>query len=223
MHDSTPCSLLTPSDAECPKGLGAAGWLVALALVGGLAVSAGVRFVRGADADFFHFYEAGLAVRSGTDLYQSGSGGYIYPPLPAILFAPLTLLDRPTSILVWTVMNAAMILGAGWILARETTRRFGLTPAWGVGWVLALGLLVGADKISSLLKQGQTDAATFLLLAVALWRQRTHPTQTGLALGLAFNIKYQAVVFLHTSSCAGDSRRRPRCSRAPSRACWRGA
>src|SRR5258706_4440666 len=42
--------------------------------------------------DFEHFYYAARAMRDGSDLYASGVHGYIYPPLIAFLFMPLTWL-----------------------------------------------------------------------------------------------------------------------------------
>src|SRR5258708_505657 len=40
-------------------------------------------------SDFRHFYAAAVAMSQGTDLYKSGTGGYVYPPLLAFLYTPL--------------------------------------------------------------------------------------------------------------------------------------
>jgi hypothetical protein len=171
-------------------------WLVVLALLGGLGGAAAGAFARGTDGDFVHFYEAAKAVRTGTDLYESGSRGYIYPPLPAIVMAPLSLVPQATAAVVWTGLNVLFVVAGGWLLARETLRRLDPHAAWCTACILALGLVINADKLRAVLALGQTDALTFFLLALALTCQDRRPGLCGLALGLAFNIKYQAVVFI---------------------------
>src|SRR5262249_25334670 len=101
----------------------------------------------------------------------------------------------PASI-AWTVFNAVMVVLAGWVLARETARRFDLSLEWSAAFMLACGLLLNADKVRAVLSLGQTDALTLLVLVLALAWQTRLPVLAGVLLGLAFNIKYQAVIFL---------------------------
>ncbi|MFO0858041.1 MAG: glycosyltransferase family 87 protein [Phycisphaerales bacterium] len=196
------------------------------------AVSSAKRFATDENylGDFVHFYEASRAVWNGTDLYDSGTRGYIYPPLFAIVTAPMALLSRQTAGAMWTCVNFAMIAATVAMLAREAMIRFGFgrsgekstsgesvnessfenprgfgfsglfsKPTYFatlVAMTCAMGLLLNVDKVRAVLSLGQTDALVLLLLSVALCVQRRVPIVTGICLGLAFNIKYQAVIFL---------------------------
>src|SRR5262249_36278166 len=160
--------------------------------VGSLATQAAVAFGRGTEGDFIHFYEAARAVRVGACPYDAGSRGYIYPPLFAIFLTPLTFLGLAPASIAWTVFNAVMVVLAGWVLARETARRFDLSLEWSAAFMLACGLLLNADKVRAVLSLGQTDALTLLVLVLALAWQTRRPVLAGVLLGLAFNIKYQA-------------------------------
>lgn len=179
--------------------------------------------------DFIHFYEAAKAVMNGTDLYDSGTRGYIYPPLFAIVTAPMSFLSRQAAGALWTCANFVLIVATVMMLAREVLKRFGacdtqahqqaasepsnnfalstefnLSSLWSqpsrfaalLAMTCALGVLLNVDKVRAVLSLGQTDALTLFLLTSALCLQRKFPIISGLCLGLAFNIKYQAVIFL---------------------------
>lgn len=185
--------------------------------------------------DFVHFHEAARAVRNGTDLYESGTRGYIYPPLFAVLTSPMALVSRQAAGAVWSCVNFVMIAGTIVMLAREVLVRFGMSSENGaistekqslvggtgarefgasseigfgtlvtrptqlaalVAVTCAMGLLLNVDKVRAVLSLGQTDALVLLLVTLALCVQRRLPIASGICLGLAFNIKYQAVIFL---------------------------
>ncbi len=198
--------------------------------------------------DFIHFYEAAKAVWNGTDLYDSGTRGYIYPPLFAIVTSPMAVVSRQAAGAVWTCLNCVLIVGTIAMLAREVLIRLraplvarsdsmhgsddkpasstpGLSESSSEGpgkparvgalefefsslWstpshigalfavTCALGVLLNVDKVRAVLSLGQTDALTLCLLTLALCVQRRWPVVSGVCLGIAFNIKYQAVIFL---------------------------
>lgn len=153
-------------------------------------------FVTGT-GDFEHFYRAGIAMRSGADLYASGSGGYIYPPLVAFLFMPLTLLSVQDAALVMLFANLALGLACAWLAAAEVLRRFRLGHASAdVIVVAAVATLLVATRLRSEFQMWQTDVAMMLLLVLALrWLDRK-PQLAGLALGMAVCIKYMPILYL---------------------------
>ena len=69
-----------------------------------------MRRVGGPTGDFVHFYDAARAMVHGEDLYSSGRGGYIYPPLLAFLYTPLAGLSETTAATVLLVVNMSLLL-----------------------------------------------------------------------------------------------------------------
>ena len=153
-------------------------------------------FVTGS-GDFEHFYRAAEALRSGGDLYASGARGYIYPPLVAFLFMPLTLLSVQGAALAMLVINLVMGLACAWLAAAEVLRRFRLgSAAADVIVVAAVATLLVATRLRSEFQMWQTDVAMMLLLVLALrWLDR-NPQLAGLALGMAVCIKYMPILYL---------------------------
>ncbi len=157
----------------------------------------GFLFTRGKYQDWYHLYHGIYAVMHGTDPYQSGMQGYIYPPFFAVVFAPLGLLSQGTSGFVFAIMSGVMMLAALWLIARETCRLLGLgEQSWRV-WTIALaGLLFNADKLRAVLYSGQSDHLVMLLLASGFALVRRWPFLAGLCVGLASVVKYQSLIFL---------------------------
>ena len=153
-------------------------------------------FVTGS-GDFEHFYLAGEALRQGTDLYASGANGYIYPPLVAFLFMPLTLLTVHDAAFAMLAVNLAMGLACAWFAAAEVLRRFRLAHAPAdVIVVAAVATLLVATRLRSEFQMWQTDVAMMLLLVLALrWLDR-RPQLAGIALGMAVCIKYMPILYL---------------------------
>lgn len=153
-------------------------------------------FVTGC-GDFEHFYRAAKAMREGLDPYTSGVGGYIYPPLIAFLFMPLTLVSVQAAAFIMLALNMALALMCTVIACKEAMRRFSIEKPLGeLLAVVALTTVLAAPRLRSELQMWQTNlpmlAATLLALC---WLDR-RPQWAGLMLGLAVNIKYLPLVYL---------------------------
>ena len=156
---------------------------VALAIVlAAAAVRMGVlalRFGReSVQADFSAFYTAGQAARAGLSPYWNApdrvpplwdgvslyeTSRFLYPPLAASLFAPLTLLGYATAKHAWMALTLAAMAGAMVVLGRALARR--PTPEA----VLALAAFACLFQPVVLhLERGQVDALTLLAIALAL-------------------------------------------------------
>lgn len=173
-------------------------WGINLAVIGVFAFLAASRFWRGAGFGDFHvFHDAFLAVFSGENIYESGVKGYIYPPLFAVLFAPLGLLSREHAGAVFAVINAGLVLLCLWLSASEVIRRFrARDSAATLPAVMLVALAVFGDKLRIELSLGQTDMLILACLLLALrWLDR-RPILAGVMLGLAGNLKYQSLVVL---------------------------
>lgn len=174
-------------------------WCLFGALWAGLIIGPATRFVfREAEGDFIHFYEAGRAVLEGTDLYESGRGGYIYPPAPALLMAPLALVSMAIAGGVWVVIAGLMLAASLVLVVREMIRRVG-GPSVDTALLPVASLIttvVLADKIRGDLRLGQTDAVVLLAIVLALVWAARRPLLAGLALGLGGLVKYQTIAFI---------------------------
>ncbi len=172
-------------------------WVVAVHRIDGqpFAGFAGV-FVTGC-GDFEHFYLAAQAMREGRDIYASGVHGYIYPPLIAFLFMPLTLFPVKTAALIMLVLNIALGLGCAWIASAEAIRRFQIAASpHKVVLVVAVTLLLSATKLRSEFQMWQTNVLMMFAMLLALRFLDARPRLAGLLLGAAVNIKYLPLVFL---------------------------
>jgi len=147
--------------------------------------------------DFEHFYLGAKALRDGTDLYVSGVRGYIYPPLIAFLFTPLTFFSVQTAAWIMLVVNMALGLVCTWVLSSEVVRRLDIGATFErVIVVMALTTLLAAPKLRSELQMWQTNILLMTALVLALRALDARPWLAGLLLGLAFNIKYLPILFL---------------------------
>ncbi len=187
-------------NAEQPERAGLARALTGalILILAFLAYGAAARFLRAdGQGDFPVFHDAFRAVLDGADLYASGRGGYIYPPLFAVVFAPLGLLSQGHAAVVWTVLNAGLIFACLWITANEITRRFdakidkAVVPV-----VMLITFAVFADKLRSELRLGQTDMLVLLGMMLSLRWLDKRPILSGIVLGFIGHIKYQSLVVL---------------------------
>ena len=172
-------------------------WVVVSHRIGGTPYSGFASvFVTGC-GDFEHFYHGARALRDGADLYASGVRGYIYPPLLAFLFMPLTAFSVQTAAWIMLVVNLGLGLMCAWVMAGETLRRLDIedTPAR-VAAVAALATLFAATKLRSEFQMWQTNILLMAALVLALRFLDGRPRLAGLLLGLAFDIKYLPIVFL---------------------------
>ena len=172
-------------------------WVVVSHRVGGAPYSGFASvFVTGC-GDFEHFYYGARALRDGTDLYASGVRGYIYPPLLAFLFVPLTAFSVQTAAWIMLVVNLGLGLMCAWVMAGETLRRLDVEATTArVAAVAALATLFAATKLRSEFQMWQTNILLMAALVLALRFLDSRPRLAGLLLGLAFDIKYLPIVFL---------------------------
>jgi len=129
-------------------------------------------------ADFSAFYTAGQAARAGLSPYWTApdhdpalwdgvslyhTSRFLYPPLAASLFAPLTWLGYATAKHVWMMLTLAALAIAMGVLARALRWRPTIETALGLA---AFGCLF--QPLVLHLERGQVDAITLLLVALAL-------------------------------------------------------
>ena len=168
-------------------------WLL---LIAGLFLNA-VRRVGGPTGDFVHFYEAARAMAHGEDVYASGRGGYIYPPLLAFLYTPVAGLPPAPAAVVLLVCNLVLVLLSVFLAARELAHRFGAAAdPTALALVALAALLLGVDKVKGELQMWQTNALLLFLFTAALCLLDRRPGLAGAALGMAFNIKFLPIVLL---------------------------
>jgi hypothetical protein len=147
--------------------------------------------------DFRHFYDAARAMAGGGDVYASGTGGYIYPPLLAFLYLPLAGLTRMHAEFVALIANLAFCIGSIALITRAVERRvFARNRRW-LSAILAGALsLVMFDKLKGETQMWQTNIILVFCCALALHQLYKRPWLAGLALGLAINIKYLPLVLI---------------------------
>lgn len=173
--------------------LAVAGWLV----LAWLHASPGMldRFGTLRGVDFLQFYAAGWVVANGhaASLYDweafarrlpelvPGIGELlflpVYPPQLALVFAPLGTLAYLPALAIWTLVSAALYVGAGWAALRAlpALRAYRLEA-----WCFALGF----PPFLQLLAHGQVAAIALAVLIAALYGfQNAKPLLVGLALG----------------------------------------
>lgn len=176
-------------------------WSAVIGLTAFFAASASRRLIRGKGiedfGDFHVFHDAFRAVLAGEDLYASGTGGYIYPPLFATLFAPLGHLALQHAGALFSVLNGVLLIACLWLAASEFVRRLdarvdkAIVPA-----AMLVAYAIFGDKIRSEFRLGQTDLMVLCGLLLALRFLGTRPILAGILLGLAGNLKYQSLVML---------------------------
>jgi Glycosyltransferase family 87 len=153
-------------------------------------------FVTGC-GDFEHFYHAARAMREGRDLVGSGVNGYIYPPLIAFVFMPLTFLSVQTAALVMLIVNLTLALCCAWLASKEVARRFDIdTHVGNVIVIAAVTLFLAATKLRSELQMWQTNVPMMTAMLLALRLLDSRPRLAGALLGMAVNIKYLPLVYL---------------------------
>jgi hypothetical protein len=155
------------------------------------------RIRQGHFGDFQHFYFAARAMLAHQDLYSSGTGGYLYPPLIAFLYTPVARLSQTHAALVMLAVNCLISATALYLCAGEYLRRFSFQRTPPLLWsIVVLGLLVNADKVRGDLQMQQTNALMMLMFAIALCCLDRVPILAGVALGFILNIKYLSLGML---------------------------
>ena len=142
--------------------------------------------------DLDTYIRAGQDLWSGHPLYAPFLGhpfpdptlrpAFIYPPIFAVLIAPLTVVPRPVAIWVWLVsMQAALAIGGLLISRSSRASRTGVLVAI-IGTLTFYPLWV--DTI-----QGQANLLVLLLVALGLTAVAGGQARGGLWLGLAAALK----------------------------------
>lgn len=150
--------------------------------------------------DFAPTYRAAQAMWNHQDIREATRGIYLYSPLVAFIFQPLTLFPEHTAALVWIVLSACFIFAAAIVAASEVVRRFHPRPNPGNGsqaWLIAAAALIFSyDKIHAEFRLMQVDALLIFGFALILpWLDRKSWI-TGLIVGLVANVKYLALIFI---------------------------
>ena len=173
-------------------------WLLVAAVVLLYAGWSGYTVSRDKPGDFYLYYLAAGAFLRGQNAYAlSGPAWnelaaemgvptydppYHYPPLTAVLIAPLTLLPpRPAAIFWLACSTITAVVAAWWLaLASDTVYR----------WPLALGGLLGFVPALATLYNGQVNLFLFASLTLALWAMAQHrPVWLGIGLSVGTNLK----------------------------------
>lgn len=175
--------------------------ILAAALAAIVASVSSVRMIRHpfAHGDFGVYLHAAHLMRSGENIYTSpthpvASGGlfYLYPPLLAFLFIPLSYLPENWSIVLWTVLNIALI---AWLVPASfeivSGARFS-DLAVKARWAIAtFSLLLTGRFFLQHLDRGQTNILelALLVLGVKLIAQERRGALGGAIIGLSVALK----------------------------------
>ena len=154
------------------------------------------------DTDVYRM--GGRAWLDGRPLYADGAvfptqAGidlpFTYPPLAAIMFAPLAMVGLPTAGVAINVMTCALLLVSMWIVLS----RLGVAGSWVQrGWLAAGAVALGMkylEPIQANFSFGQINVVLMtLVIADCLPRRTLLPR--GTLLGLAIAVKLTPAVFL---------------------------
>jgi hypothetical protein len=175
----------------------------------------------GHSGDFRHFYFASGALLDHRDMYgpmpldvverslgrpagpverawyTTDSERYLYPPLIALLYAPIARLRFDTAQRVMLIVDALLAYAGVMLTTRAFVDRFQLPRLAAVtGAVTLLGTLLNFDKIHADLQMFQTNSLMFFMFALSLvWLDR-RPIAAGVPLGVILNIKYLSLAML---------------------------
>jgi hypothetical protein len=184
-----------------PLGLARFSWVAVCLLLGLMCFFQILNFLNYADMDFRIYYDASLALRHGEDMFAAWNPDspltYIYPPLLAILFIPLTLLPLEVAAAVWTVISMLLLFACLWVGAKEVVRRFdGSCDVATFPVIILVAILLSLPRIKAEIDQGQVDYLILLGIIGSLALLKKHPFLAGVALGLVANVKYQTIIFI---------------------------
>ena len=147
--------------------------------------------------DFAHFYRAATALASGEDIYAVNGRHYIYPPLIAFLFQPLSALPMPVAAGLWLIINAVLLGASAWLAAGAAAARLSGPAAKSfVPAAAFFGSLLLLDKVHADLHLGQTDGLVIFPIVLALNCLDRRPVLAGILLGLAGAEKYFALAYV---------------------------
>jgi hypothetical protein len=149
--------------------------------------------------DFPTFYQAAQFARQHGDIYLAAASAvqpYIYPPLVAFAYVPLTFLSKLHAAELMLPVTAAMLAGSILIGGRAMLRRLGCSRPRTLLIVACCVALLNENEMRLEMTMLETDALILLLFMLALhWLDR-RPTLAGVALAVIMNIKYLSLVAL---------------------------
>ena len=147
--------------------------------------------------DFFEFYSGADALLKGTNIYEAGRLGYIYPPLLAFLLAPLSMLPIDQAAWLWLAVKIGLLAACGWWGAAEIQQRLAQPRDRASLLMIVLsGMLLDMDKLRTEMNMQQSNMLVLLCFVLALrWLDR-RPLLSGLVLGFGANIKYLTLIAL---------------------------
>ena len=143
------------------------------------------------------FLGAARDMLRGRDIYNGGTGGYVYPPLIAFLYQPLGLMSDMHAGFVSLAINAAVSIFTLVLVSNVLVRR--LTDTFDprlAARVALFGALCTADKIKGEFYHLETNVFMLLAFTAAMRWVDKRPWLCGLTLGFAFNIKYLPLVLV---------------------------
>jgi hypothetical protein len=143
----------------------------------------------GQKTDITVYLDAGRALRAGQDIYQvrnTRNWPYLYPPLPALLFVPLSSLSRGQASYAWFLVSLGCIAGSVQ-LVRATLRRVDPEHAKYACW---LGLIPASIPLFHTLQRGQINALPLACVCLAIYAVvREQELLAGMSLAAATAIK----------------------------------
>jgi len=147
--------------------------------------------------DFPTFYLAAMNAVQHRDIYAAGTSPemmYVYPPLIAFVFTPLTRVSMEHAGEIFLLLNTLMLAGSIMLAARTILGRLNADLRSSFWPVVLLGSLLSITQMRTELTMGETDALMLFLFALAFHWFDSRPRLCGLTLGFAFNIKYLSIV-----------------------------
>jgi Glycosyltransferase family 87 len=143
------------------------------------------------------FLGAAADMRAGKDIYNGGTGGYVYPPLIAFLYQPLAALPERDAAYVSLAINALLAVFTLILISKVLVERLvGRIDPLLTAQVAFFGALCTADKIKGEFYHLETNVFMLLAFAAAMrWVDR-RPWLCGLALGFGFNIKFLPLILV---------------------------
>ena len=161
--------------------------------------------------DYPHFYNSGIALKVGDSLYLKQSelpvppyaadgGGYIYPPMLAIVFRPFAELPFEVSKDLWIILNMILLGFCTFLLASRHAALFGVrsskTAVLSSLAISGLALFFLYDTIIAQAKLAQTDVFMIFWITLAYLAYPKRPLLAGLLISIPIAIKYVTIVFL---------------------------
>ncbi|HET6246197.1 MAG TPA: glycosyltransferase family 87 protein [Tepidisphaeraceae bacterium] len=168
-----------------------------LLLLGGLQIDVLHQISKGRASAELTYYRAAGALRHGNDPYVARGNvfPYVYPPLYALCFEPLTFLSQPAAARVMLALNSAFILAALLLCMHAMRRRVGCAGNFGdVMFSAMIAAVIVSIPIHNELRGLETNSLVLLSFALAFYWIDRHPVLAGIALAAAINIKYLPII-----------------------------